>query len=171
MNGLLRLNFPFSLSTEPSLLVAQSSGSPLPWLQMPFPCQAGCLPCLLFHRGGFSLSQPRAFLSLLWAESWSLSPGELQAEQPRSQCWVTVTWLLAGRGGERGGGGGENNCAIFPFFFFFPSSFFFPCLSQVTHGSVVKGEKAEGAGFPSSGLEDTPSGEGRCLTSLHLWVQ
>lgn len=53
----------FSLSTEPFLLVAQSSVSPLPGLQMPFPCQAGCLPCLLFHRGGFCLSQPRAFLS------------------------------------------------------------------------------------------------------------
>lgn len=141
MNGLLRLNFPFSLSTEPSLLVAQSSGSPLPRLQMPFPYQAGCLPCLLFHRGGFSLSQPRAFLSLLWAESWSLSPGELQAEQPRSQCWVTVTWLLAGRGGERGGGGGGNNCAIFPFFFFFLPLFSSPACLKLHTEVWLKGKR------------------------------
>lgn len=74
---------------------------------------------------------PRAFLSLLKAESWGLLPGEPQAEpaeQPRSQRWVTVTWLLAGRGGERGGGRGGNNCAIFPFFFFFPFLFFLPQL-------------------------------------------
>lgn len=60
-----------------------------------------------------------------------------------------MTWLLAGRGGEKGGGGGGNNCTIFPFpffFFFFTPSSLFPHLSQVTRGSVLKGEKAEGKG-------------------------
>lgn len=44
-----------------------------------------------------------------------------------------MTWLLAGRGGERGGGRGGNNCAIFPFFFFFLPLFSSPaCLKLHT---------------------------------------
>lgn len=68
-----------------------------------------------------------------------------------------MTWLLAGWGGEKGGGGGGNNCTIFPFpppfflFFYTPSSLF-PHLSQVTRGSILKGEKAEGKGHPSCRL-------------------
>lgn len=177
-NAFFQLNFPFPPITEPSLLAEKSLGSPLPWLRAPFPCQALKLDVSLAYfspKVDFSLSSlhPRAFLSLLEAESWGLLPGEPQAEpaeQPRSQRWVTVTWLLAGRGGERGGGRGGNNCAIFPFSFFSPSSFFFPNLSQVTCGSVVKREKAEGKGSPSSGLGDSPSCEEQAFQEHSLWV-
>lgn len=64
-----------------------------------------------------------------------------ESSRLRLQRWVTVTWLLAGRGGERGGGGGGNNCATFPFFFFFLPLFSSPACLKLHTEVWLKGKR------------------------------